>query len=379
MALAGSLKDFNLADIFQLIAQESKSGILHIKSGRFIIRVFFFNGNVVRAELFENGRASDVLLTMLLRAGVIDTKDYQYVVDKRAKSMRRTEDILLDEGFVSKEDLVLFLKLKNSELLYKLMGWKEGNFEFEPTEVSVNSAYDIPQQTDGVLMDTFRIVDEWPSINNVISAVNMKFTFNPQAEDFDQVAKKNEFGESERRVYSLLLDNPEYDVQKLIDISRLGEFETCKALYNLVRTGIITPLKPKHPVPFNALKGGPLSSKRIVIPSVFILNMILGVVAVISILLFMSGIVARVKAFRSEDASGVLRIAIYKQLIADISKERILNSAYVYRYTTGGLPERMDELVKAGLLEERDLSYPFRMRYRYKVDAKGVYIESPIY
>ncbi|MCX7944271.1 MAG: DUF4388 domain-containing protein, partial [Deltaproteobacteria bacterium] len=66
MALAGSLKDFNLADIFQLIAQQGKSGILHIKSGRFIMRVFFFNGNIVRSEVFENGKPIDVLLNMLL-------------------------------------------------------------------------------------------------------------------------------------------------------------------------------------------------------------------------------------------------------------------------------------------------------------------------
>ncbi len=379
MALAGSLKDFNLADIFQLIAQQGKSGILHIKSGRFTMRVFFFNGNVVRSEVYESGKIADVLLTMLLRAGVISAKNFQYITDKRAKSMRRTEDILLDENFVSREDLIVFIKLKNSELLYKLMGWKEGEFEFEPAEISVNSAYDTPQPTDSVLMDTFRVVDEWPSINNVITAVNMRFELNTQSEDFDKIARQNEFGEGEKKIYTLLIENPDYDVQKLIDISRLGEFETCKALYNLVRTGILVAKKPKNAVPFNALKGGPLSTKRIIIPSVLILNIILGIIAFLTVVILISGVLSRVRSLKEESPNAAVRVSVYKHLISDITKERIRNSANVYRYSFGTLPEQPEQLVKTGLLEERDLYYPFRMKYKYRVQNNDILLETPLY
>jgi len=379
MALAGSLKDFNLADIFQLIAQEGKSGILHIKSGRFIMRVYFFNGMTVRADLFEGGKPVDILLNMLLRANVITPKEFQYIIDKRGKSLRRTEDILLDENFVSREDLVLFIRLKNSELLYKLMGWKEGEFEFEPAEISVNSAYDSPQPTDGVLMDTFRVVDEWPSINNVITSVNMKFELNPQAEDFEKVAESNEFGESERRVYKLIIENPNYDVQKLIDISRLGEFETCKALYNLVRTGILIAKRPRHPIPFDALKGGPLNTRRIVIPSVFILNTILGITAILLVVFLIAGISVRIRTIRAEGPNAVVKASIYRRLISDINIERIKNSLDVYRSIQGNFPDNLETLVKSGMLDERDIFYPFRSKYIYNRTKDGYTIESPLY
>lgn len=379
MALAGSLKDFNLADIFQLIAQQGKSGILNIKSGRFLMKVFFFNGNVVRSEVFEGGKPVDVLLTMLLRAGVITTNDFRYIIDKRNKSLRRTEDILLDENFVSREDLIIFIRLKNNELLYKLMGWKEGDFEFETAEISINSAYDTPQPTDSVLMDTFRVVDEWPSINNVITAVNMKFKLNTQAEDFNKVAEQNEFGDSEKKIYSMLLENPEFDVQRFIDTSRLGEFETCKALYNLVRTGIISTKKPKYAIPFNALKGGPLSTKRIVIPSVLILNTFLGVITFLAVVLMAAGIISRIKSIQEESPNAAVKVSIYKHIISGITKERIKNSAAVYRYTFGTFPEQLDQLVKTGLLEQRDLYYPFKMGYKYKKDREDIYLETPLY
>ncbi|MCX7945307.1 MAG: DUF4388 domain-containing protein [Deltaproteobacteria bacterium] len=293
--------------------------------------------------------------------------------------MRRTEDILLDENFVTREDLVLFIRLKNSELLYKLMGWKEGDFEFEPSEISVNSAYDTPQPTDSVLMDTFRVVDEWPSINNVITSLNMRFELNTQAADFEKIAKENEFTEAERRIYTLLIEDHTYDVQRLIDISRLGEFETCKALYNLVRTGIILTKKPKNPIPFNALKGGPLSKKRVIVPSVVILNVFLGIIALLLVLLLLSSAFSRVRVFMDEGPNMALRVSIYKHLISDISKERIKNSADVFRYSYGTYPQKSDQLVKAGMLDLRDLSYPFKMRYSYKIVNDEILLENPLY
>lgn len=379
MALAGSLKDFNLADIFQLIAQQGKSGILHIKSGRFIMRVYFFNGLIVRSEVFENGRPVDILLMMLLRSGVITPRDFQHILDQRTRSMKRTEDILLDENFIGPEDLVLFIKLKNNELLYKLMGWREGDFEFEPSEISINSAYDTPQATDAVLMDTFRVVDEWPSINNVIYAVNMTFEIDPAAEDFERVAERNEFGEPERKIYSLILADSRYDVQKLIDISRLGEFETCKALYNLVRTHILKPKRPKNPVPFNALKGGPLNTKRVIIPSVVVLNTLLGIIAVFTVLLLVVGIFSRIRTINDESPIASVRISVYKKLISSIARERIANSMKVYRFSTGNDPDRLEQLVQSGLLNERDLSYPFTLRYRLKIENDSMKILNPLY
>ena len=47
-------------------------------------------------------------------------------------------------------------------------------------------------------------------------------------------------GQNERKIYRLAL--PERTVEKLIDLSRLGEFETCKALLNLVNLSFLKPI-----------------------------------------------------------------------------------------------------------------------------------------
>src|SRR5438309_648018 len=50
MALKGTIKDFGIADIFQLIGQQTKTGQLILRDDVDEIRVYFREGAVVRAE-----------------------------------------------------------------------------------------------------------------------------------------------------------------------------------------------------------------------------------------------------------------------------------------------------------------------------------------
>ena len=50
MALEGSIKDFSLADIFQLIGIQRKTGILTMRHGDEEVKVSFLNGMVVHAD-----------------------------------------------------------------------------------------------------------------------------------------------------------------------------------------------------------------------------------------------------------------------------------------------------------------------------------------
>ena len=50
MALEGSIKDFSLADIFQLIGIQRKTGVLTLRNEDEEVKVSFLNGLVVNAD-----------------------------------------------------------------------------------------------------------------------------------------------------------------------------------------------------------------------------------------------------------------------------------------------------------------------------------------
>ena len=68
MALQGTLKDFSLADIFQLIGIQRKTGVLTLKSAQETATVAFVEGQVVGADSTLR-RLEDRLGTVLAKTG----------------------------------------------------------------------------------------------------------------------------------------------------------------------------------------------------------------------------------------------------------------------------------------------------------------------
>jgi hypothetical protein len=257
MALKGTLKDFGIADIFQLISHQSKTGVLHLHSKNKEVRISFFNGDVVRAESTTR-KKRDLLGAMLVRAEAISEAQLEQALEIQKRTLKRLGHILVERGFLQKEELKQFTHLQTTETVYKLFNWETGTYAFEAEEVTFDKDTVEPIRSENVLMEGFRMVDEWPMIRKKITSYEMSFK---QVKDLpgeaapksveeeidgalddmfaDEGGKKGakDLGRNETGVYKLIEEGR--TVQKLIDLSRLGEFETCKALLNLLKRGYV--------------------------------------------------------------------------------------------------------------------------------------------
>ncbi len=70
MALQGTLEDFGIADIFQLIGQQQKTGVLVLTRKESVVHIHFTEGSIVLAEV-QNRDKSERLGQMLLEAGLL--------------------------------------------------------------------------------------------------------------------------------------------------------------------------------------------------------------------------------------------------------------------------------------------------------------------
>src|SRR5437762_11259740 len=82
MALSGTLKDFGIADILQLIGHQTKTGQLVLKSGGDEVDVLFVDGHVVFATQKARNRA-DLLGSLLLRAELITDEKLQEALEEQ--------------------------------------------------------------------------------------------------------------------------------------------------------------------------------------------------------------------------------------------------------------------------------------------------------
>jgi Domain of unknown function (DUF4388)/Type II secretion system (T2SS), protein G len=379
MALNGTLRDFGIADILQLIAQQQKTGTLHLESKDQEVHIGFQDGVIVQAESTTR-RRKDLFGTMLVRAEIISEAQLEEALETQKRTLQRLGDVLVSTGVITKDRYRQMAQLQFNETLYRLFSWKSGTYAFEQGTVHYDPADVTPVRAESVLMEGFRMVDEWPVIRKRIPRYDLVFEKvkelpapgpRESSEPHDERRRGDftTFGEAERRIYALV--TPVRDVRKLIDLSCLGEFETCKALCNLVNLDYLKAL-PALGDP------DPLQDEVSVVDRV---RGTLGRIAVSTVVLAGLVLVAVSSNLNPWSLSGSARMGFeesaVQQAVARAQVSRLEAALDVYRLEKGEYPPSLQALVDTRLVSTSDLRYPWRDPYYYRRVAPQEFILLP--
>lgn len=378
MALQGSLADFGIAEILQLIGSQQKTGVLHVTGGPSAeeVMISFSSGRIIRTDV--NGRHKrDQLGQMLVAAGEIDKDQLAAALRSQKKSLKRIGDVLVEAGAVSREAVNELADLQARETLYRLFEWKSGQYRFESKPPNFTRPSGRPISSESLLMEGFRMLDEWPLIRARINNYTVVFRQLDKAREIDDQSKAlervlddafSEFGggsgggddfdfddslsgggglSGEERAVLDLVDG-QRDVYQIIDRSRLGEFETCKALLTLLNEDYIEPTKVKKaleaPSRHRSANLRQLSLRVVV-------NLAL-LVAIVAGVLFMP-------RSRIELARNAQEVAEEAQVRLRANRLVALSTALeVYRVEHGAYPASLSALVEARLIEPSLLELP---------------------
>ena len=141
---------------------------------------------------------------------------------------------------ITKEDLSAALRLLTFDTIYGLFKWQGGTFRFETKPVSYDQEFVEPLNSEYLLLDVLRMVDEWPMIAERLPSFDMVLQkINPMA-TLDILAgtpwEKSRTFQMEV-IYDLI--DGQRAIKEIIDLSFVEEFETCKNLINLMDAGLI--------------------------------------------------------------------------------------------------------------------------------------------
>ncbi len=389
MALKGTLKDFGIADILQLIGHQQKTGTLHLTARDQEVHVAFKDGAIVRAESASR-KKKDLIGNMLVRAELITEGQLEQALETQRRTLKRLGDVLVAGRMVTKERFAQMVGLQTTETLYRLFSWKSGSYEFEQGDVEFDPSVAVPLRAESVLMEGFRMVDEWPVIKRTISSYELTFQrikdLPPptlETDDFDaalddvfaeekKVESKGEFksiGERERNIYNLATSGR--DVRKLIDLGCMGEFETCKALLNLVNLGYLQVIEPSGRT--HAVGGGSQGPVAGVVGAVGRVVVSLAVLA----LLVLVGSRLNLEAVSFGQSASTFADPAVQRMVSRAQVARIMAALDVYRLEKGEWPEALPKLVEAGLLAEGDIRHPWRDPYHYRLTDEGGFVLLP--
>src|SRR3990170_4186414 len=237
MALQGTLKDFSITEIIQLIGQQLKTGVLKIRRGKSVVEISFVDGMIV--HVYSNYRGKkDLIGEILVKAQLITEEQLERVLKIQKETLKYLGEILVELGLLTKEDILKVITTQIYETIYDLFWWEDGTFNFDLKLVESYKKIPFALSTEQVLLNILRMVDEWSEIEKKIFSPHMVFrkTHGDEEQPADALFLPNHLKKeltSEQELIYKLIDGA-LTVQDIIDRSLLGRFNSSEILSYLL-------------------------------------------------------------------------------------------------------------------------------------------------
>jgi hypothetical protein len=381
MALVGTIKDFGLADILQLIGLQRKTGLLTLERAGDTVTVKFLDGAVVGAETSLRN-LEDLLGSVLVRTGRITQAQLREALQLQKTTLQRLGYILVKQNFVSTEDLEEALRVQVTQIVFRLFRWREGKYQFAPMDhMEYDNEHFRPLSAETILMEGARMIDEWPILERRVKSPDWIFRKTASGAALDvpiaslldadiDFGFQDAPGNDERHGGELRISPEERDVlrqvdgsatvQDVVDTSALAEFDVYRLLVELLNRNLIERLE----VEVDA--GTP--ERR-----VDRVRWTSGILQVIVIALAAFGVVTLGAnpltpwrlAGRSRETE------LLKTYVSRNRLERVEQALQAYYLDRGSMPESLDALSAGGYLPTDDTVDPWGRRYTYQVSPSA--------
>jgi hypothetical protein len=381
MALEGTIRDFGLPDIFQLIGLQRKAGLLTLTNEKDdeVVTVTFENGMVVMADSSAR-RLEDRLGNVLVKQGKITGARLEEALAVQKQTLQRLGHVLASGSAITTKDLRDALSVQISQIVFRVFRWRDGRYQFTPAEsVDYDRENFVPLSTDFILMEGIRMVDEWPIIEKRIPSFDIVFrpVVDPSLIEVSAGAGPEVSG-SERRVPASATGRirlaPEEErvfrkvdgvrtVQAIIDGTGAGEFEVCRTLFDFLNRNLIAPAGRGSAPSLEEAEAASASSS---VPGYAL--------AALVVSLALAGLlVQRGSPFAVTGLPPVLHRS-YTAVLDGAARSRLARleqAVEAWRATHGAPPAALEDLVRAGLVDRSYLHDPWSRPFHYETDAGG--------
>lgn len=327
MALSGSLREFSLSEILQLLSSQRKTGCLRLTRGEETRVVYLLEGRI--AAVRDKGfGADDPFGRFLRRVRRLSEEQLRGIETIHAESGRDLVDLLLNGRYIDSEELSFLYERLVLDVLHEIFGWDDGIYSFSNVSPP-ESVLSISLSTESMLMEAVRRQDELKRYRSKLSdpglVLGLKELPDPDAS----------LSEEEKELFGLV--DGRRALGPLVAEAPLTDYEAYEALYRLVDAGWIEIMGRRSP---DKATVGDSTVRRPVEESSWRTEGILAAACLVFVL------VVQVLAWRTTLATPPSRDDAYTALgLRDVTV-----ALETYRVQNGRYPERLEELVSTGWL-----------------------------
>ena len=372
VALRGNLEDFGIADVFQLIGQQRKTGVLEFTGETGHVQLRFDRGTVVSASPVGE-RAEEVLGEMLARCGLLTREQVDRLIPECEASAQTVPRLAVARGLLGREDLERIEDLLTRETFFEVLRWESGAFDFRAVPVDHSRRIESLLGAEQILMDGLRMIDEWHSFSELVPEGAV---FQHSA-GFEEYVARMSLGEEQleaaKRVYQLV--DGRISVRRIVDLSLLGTFDAVRLLADLRRAQVVEPVDDEM---LERIKARAPSA--VVLERGRALGWIAGLLCV-GVLAAASFFASRGMPLGGEEPAQppgtALRLEALESLRAAYAARAVRHAVETHRFAQGKWPERIEELESRGTLAPGSLAETGARPYYYRQREDGVLLLAP--
>jgi hypothetical protein len=165
MAIQGTLKTMSLVDLLQFLGAGRKSGTLKFDQGKITKQSYFKKGMIVGSK---SNDPREYLGQVLLHYGKVDEVQLKIARELQRSSGAKLGEVLVEQGFLSEEDVMSVLKTRTLDAIYDLFVWTDADFEFYDDDPLPEDLLLIEVEPTTVIMEGIYRIDEFARYRTLI-------------------------------------------------------------------------------------------------------------------------------------------------------------------------------------------------------------------
>lgn len=227
----GFLKYYPLADVLIDLQRTDKNGILDIREGPSIKRIYIRNGDMVFAT---SNKEEDRFIEILLRAGKITNDQYYQIIDIAKKKGKSPGTTLVELGYIKSEDIIWAVRHQVEEIIVSLFQWEDGNFSFIEGPLISEKVIKLKLSAANLIYRGIKKIKNPQYINNVMPPLDTILGYSMDPLDLFQDINLEK---SDKDILSFV--NGKRTIKEILSVSTSDPFQTMVTLYALLSTRLI--------------------------------------------------------------------------------------------------------------------------------------------
>jgi len=237
MNLQGDFEGLTLASILQLLCNDQKTGVLTVSCDDEQSRVFFDQGTII----YASASLREARLGFLMRTdGVISGLQLQKCLAVAKAEKKHLGKILVDKGYISLDTLKKYNTKQVEAILYNLLFWKEGRFEYKDAKLNLKGMIVTQLNPMKLILEASRRIDELSVLKELIPSDKLVFKMSGKVQSKDEI----KLNANEWRILSLI--DGTRTVRQIINESGYDEFAVYKIFFSVISSGLIEQKEEVH-------------------------------------------------------------------------------------------------------------------------------------